>query len=47
MATAAIEQPKIGGNGTTPALLYIIAPLVLWMIHWFLLAEVVKAPVGN
>ncbi|HKT49265.1 MAG TPA: hypothetical protein VJV96_03160 [Candidatus Angelobacter sp.] len=47
MATAAIEPHKATGNGTAPVLLYMVAPLVLWTVRWLLLAELVKAPVGQ
>jgi len=42
-----MEQHKTTENGTSPALFYIVVPLALWTIHWLLLAEVVKAPVGQ
>lgn len=44
MATAAVNQQTKLQNQNGPVLFYIVAPLMLWAIHWVLLAEVVQAP---
>ena len=45
MATSAVDPRTKLQKQTGPVLLYIVAPLLLWGLHWVLLAEIVRAPV--